>query len=330
MATINKRPSGKWQATVRRAGRSASKTFTKRADAVKWARDTETNAERSDVFGQRKLVGADAVPELALADALHQLADEQAGERWRLHALARTRMAKLRIDVLTVDDIVQWRDLRMRDARPSTVVRELSLIQTAIDRQLGDRANTSMNPVRHVKRPRVDDRRERRLTDHEWQQLLDAAGKCLNPLMRPLLVLARETAMRRGELLSMEWCNVDLDTCTVLLPKTKNGHARLVPLSPRAVSVLSQLPRDDGRVLPITTNAVRLAWQRLRARAGVDDIRLHDLRAQAATDKLLDGWSVAEVQVLTGHRDAGVLLERYARLRATDVVAKMRTMHDAE
>ena len=95
--------------------------------------------------------------------------------------------------------------------------------------------------------------------------------------------------MRRGELLSMEWRNVDLDACTLLLPKTKNGYARLVPLSPRAVAVLAELPRTDDRVLPMTTNAVRLAWQRLRARAGVDDIRLHDLRAQAATDKLLDG-----------------------------------------
>lgn len=132
MATINKRPSGKWQATVRRAGRSASKTFTKRADAVKWARDAETQAERTGIVSQRTLAGADAVQAFTLADALHQMADEQFGERWRLHALARTRVAKLRINVLTIDDFVQWRDQRVRVAMPSTVVRELSLMQTAI------------------------------------------------------------------------------------------------------------------------------------------------------------------------------------------------------
>ncbi|CUH47439.1 site-specific integrase [Ruegeria atlantica] len=323
MATINKRPSGKWQATVRLAGRSTSKTFTKRADAVKWARVVETEAERTDSVSHRALAGADTANAFTLAYALRHLANEQVGERWRLHALARTQVAKLRINVLTLDDFAQWRDQRMLDAKPSTVVRELSLMQTAIDRQLGEYADSPANPVRHLKRPRVVDRRERRLTDREWQRLLDAAGECLNPLMRPLLVLARETAMRRGELLSMEWRNVDLEACTVLLPKTKNGHARLVPLSPQAVAILAKLHRNDERVLPMTANAVRLAWQRLRARAGVADIRLHDLRAQAATDKLLDGWSVAEVQVLTGHRDAGVLLERYARLRATDVVAKL-------
>lgn len=81
-----------WQATVRRAGRSASKTFIKRADAVKWARDAETEAERTGIFGQRAMVGADVVQAFTLADALRLLADEQAGERWRLHALARTRV----------------------------------------------------------------------------------------------------------------------------------------------------------------------------------------------------------------------------------------------
>ena len=99
---------------------------------MKWARDAETQAERTGIVSQRTLAGADAVEAFTLADALHQLADEQFGERWRLHALARTRVAKLRINVLTIDDFVQWRDQRLRVAMPSTVVREFSLMQTAI------------------------------------------------------------------------------------------------------------------------------------------------------------------------------------------------------
>ncbi len=325
MATIRKRGI-KWQCIVRRDGRTASKSFGKRSDAVKWGNTVE--AEADAVGGKlptRRQKQADALQAMTLADALLELRDEMPNERWRLHALARCRVAKLHIEAITVSDLSKWRDRRLRDAKPSTVVRELSIMQTAIDRVASDMARdeAARNPVRQVKRPRVDDRRERRLTDDEWQRLLDAARQCVNPLMRPLLILARETAMRRGELLSIEWRNVDLEVCTVLLPKTKNGHARFVPLSPLAIEVLRSLPQTDKRVLPVTTNAVRMAWQRLRARAGVEDIRLHDLRAQAATDKLLEGWSVAEVQVLTGHRDAGVLLERYARLRATDVVKRM-------
>ncbi|WP_419740730.1 tyrosine-type recombinase/integrase [Ruegeria sp.] len=291
---------------------------------MKWGNSVEAQADAvGGALPSRAQQQADALQAMTLADALRQLADEMTVERWRLLALGRSKVAKLRIEAITVDDVSKWRDKRLQGAKPSTVVRELSLMQTAIDRARGNNASSEANPLRHVKRPRIDHRRERRLTDDEWQRLLWAAGECLNPLMRPLLLLARETAMRRGELLSMKWRDVDLEACTILLPKTKNGHARFVPLSPTAVEVLHQLPRTDDRVLPTTTNAVRLNWQRLRTRAQVEDIRLHDLRAQAATDKLLAGWSVAEVQVLTGHRDAGVLLERYARLRASDVVKRM-------
>ncbi|MEM8629831.1 MAG: site-specific integrase [Pseudomonadota bacterium] len=324
MATIRKR-GNKWQCIVRRDGRTASKSFGKRRDALKWANSVEAMADAvGGALPSRAQHQADALQTMTLTDALQQLADEMTGERWRLLALSRLKVARLRIEAITAADVSKWRDKRLQGAKPSTVVRELSLMQTAIDRAQRGNSASYENPLRQVKRPRVNDRRERRLTDQEWQRLLRAAAECLNPLMRPLLLLARETAMRRGELLLMEWRDVDLEACTVLLPKTKNGHARFVPLSPTAIDVLNQLPRTDDRVLPITANAVRLNWQRLRTRAQVEDIRLHDLRAQAATDKLLAGWSVAEVQVLTGHRDARVLLERYARLRAADIVEKLR------
>ncbi len=65
------------------------------------------------------------------------------------------------------------------------------------------------NPVKHVRRPRIDNRRERRLRDGEWERLMRAAHECGNELMSPLLVLALETGMRRGELLSMQWRDLD-------------------------------------------------------------------------------------------------------------------------
>ncbi|NKW91929.1 site-specific integrase [Rhodobacteraceae bacterium R_SAG9] len=322
MATIRKR-GNKWQCIVRRYGRTASKSFCRRSEAVKWGSAIEAQA---DAIGgtlptpASKQAGAPQV--LTFADALRRLTNEMPEERWRLEALARYKVAKSRIDSLRVEDVSNWRDMRLQDAKPSTVVRELSLMQTAIDRVFGD-VGKDMNPVRQTQRPKIKEQRDRRLTEGEWCRLLQAAGECFNPYIKPLLVLARETAMRRGELLSMEWKYVDFDTFMVFLPKSKNGFSRLVPLSPTAVEVLRALPNIEARVFPLSANAVRMAWQRLRARSGVEDVRLHDLRAQAATDKLLAGWSVAEVQMLTGHRDAGVLLERYARLRASDIVTKL-------
>jgi integrase len=91
------------------------------------------------------------------------------------------------------------------------------------------------NPVRQVRRPKINNRRERRLQAGEWQALLDAVSDQRTPLLKPLLRLALATGMRRGELLGMQWRHVDLNRRTVFLPKTKNGSARRVPLSPDAV-----------------------------------------------------------------------------------------------
>lgn len=148
------------------------------------------------------------------------------------------------------------------------------------------------------------------------------AARCGNPLVKVALTLALETGMRRGELLSMRWRDLDLQRCTVMLPQTKNGHARTVPLSPAAVETMRALPRTGDRVLPISDNAVRLAWERLRARAGVTDLRFHDLRHDAISRLVERGFSMPEVQLISGHRDTR-MLSRYVHLNAADLVAKL-------
>jgi integrase len=73
--------------------------------------------------------------------------------------------------------------------------------------------------------------------------------------LRPLIALAIETGMRRGELLSIRWKDVDLTAPTIRILKTKNGHPRTIPLTPKAVEVLASLDRKDERVFPIMPRA---------------------------------------------------------------------------
>ncbi|WP_170349631.1 site-specific integrase [Ruegeria atlantica] len=324
MATINKRPSGKWQATVRREGRSASKSFTKRADAVKWARDAELRAERGHLHQQERAQAGTTT----LSDALtafrdtvvptHRSADR---EQRCIDAMLKHHKSfmRLRLDTLTAVDVCKWRDKRLSQVSPSTVVRELTLLQSSVGHALEAGA---VNVVQQVKRPRVDDRRERRLQADEWDRLMQACDQGRNPFMRSLLVLAVETAMRRGELLAMQWQHIDLQRCTVLLPKTKNGHARTVPLSPTAVQTLIELPRTDDRVLPMSADCVRQGFERVRTRAGVDDLRLHDLRHEAVSRLVERGLTLFEVQQVSGHRTLQ-MLQRYVHLQAADIVAKL-------
>jgi integrase len=103
---------------------------------------------------------------------------------------------------------------------------------------------------------------------------------------------------------------------------TKNGHPRTIPLTPKAVEILASLEEKDERVFPVTPNAVRLAWERLRKRAGLQDLRLHDLRHEAVSRFFEYGLTVPEVALISGHRDPR-MLSRYTHLRPEKVTEKL-------
>jgi hypothetical protein len=143
--------------------------------------------------------------------------------------------------------------------------------------------------------------------------------------------------MRRSEVLSLEWQHVDWQNKTAFLPMTKNGERRTAPLSPQALEVLSHRARENtpdsavdharlsGLVFPITANAMRLAWERMRVRAKITDLRFHDLRHEAISRFFEMGLSVPEVALISGHKDKRMLF-RYTHLRAEDVAAKILSL----
>src|SRR5450759_3129679 len=114
--------------------------------------------------------------------------------------------------------------------------------------------------------------------------------------MKPLIILAIETAMRRGETLDLQWQHVDLVRCVAHLPLTKNGDSRAIPLSRRAVAILKELASDKGRgadrVFPLTGNSICLAFEQLRVRAGMDDFRFHDLRHEGVSRLFEKGLNI--------------------------------------
>jgi integrase len=143
-----------------------------------------------------------------------------------------------------------------------------------------------------------------------------------NIWIKPLVLLALETAMRRGELLALRWGHIDLAKQTAYLPLTKNGFSRTVPLSRAAVKLLQALPRAiDGKVFPLTPNAVKQAWERARARAGLTDLHFHDLRHEA-TSRLAERLNVLELASVTGHRDLR-MLQRYTHLSPESLASKI-------
>ena len=137
------------------------------------------------------------------------------------------------------------------------------------------------NPISLIRMPKNNPPRERRLKDGEIERLKFAAQKSKSWYLWPIVVLAIETAMRRGEILGLRWEHIDLDQKTAFLPMTKNGSSRWVPLSDEAISKLSAASKHEEHPFPITDVAFRQAWDRLRTRATITNLTFHDLRHEA-------------------------------------------------
>ncbi|MCZ8105786.1 MAG: site-specific integrase [Burkholderiales bacterium] len=246
----------------------------------------------------------------------------------RINAILRRDICHRTLALLTTSDVAQYREARLRTVAAATVTRELNLLSHVVDTATRDWGiYVPRNPCKLVRRPSAPRGRDRRLLPGEEERLLAAVDHGRSIYLRPLIVLAIETGMRRGELLGLEWKDVDLEIGVAHLPMTKNGEARSVPLSLRARSVLQSL-RDErrdaseARPLPTTASAVAQSWGHLRVRAGMPDLHFHDLRHEAVSRLFERGLNVMEVAAISGHREISTL-QRYTHLKAVDLVAKL-------
>jgi integrase len=236
---------------------------------------------------------------------------------------------------LAPTDLAAFREERLKAVSPSTVRKEMTLlvnILTVASREWGE--PLQLDGFKAVRKPAAARGRERRIETTEWSSLLEAVGERRNPLFAQVFQFALSTGMRRGEVLSLTWPNIDLKNRVAFLPLTKNGEARRVPLSSQAMQVLEERLKatqrtPEGlpealceRVFPISANAVRLAWERLRQKTGIKDLRFHDLRHEAISRFFEIGLSVPEVALISGHKDARMLF-RYTQLRAENVAKKL-------
>jgi integrase len=144
-----------------------------------------------------------------------------------------------------------------------------------------------------------------------------------NPWVKPAVQLALETAMRRGELLSLQWQDIDVAKRVAHLHVTKNGCTRDVPLSLKACEVLAGLPRSiDGSVFPVTTEAFKQAFSRACLNAKIADLHFHDLRHEATSRLAQRLPNVIELAAVTGHYDLK-MLQRYYHVSASDLARKI-------
>ena len=324
MASIRKRQT-KYQVQIRRSeGKSISKSFCHKKDALEWARHMETSLDRAELPTTVRDLKRFSFEEIILRyrDEVSVQKKSHDSERYILNAFLRQDIVQIPLQHLTSADFVRYRAERMKAVKVGTVQRELSIIQHAIDVAINE-WNVPMpeNPLSKVKKLKVNNSRNRRLKDREWDDLLKASKETQNPLILPVIEFALETGMRRGEILSIEWDHVNFTTQVLYIPVTKNGYARTIPLSQKAVRLLQKHEEYD-KPFDLTANALRMAWDRLVNRAGIKDLHFHDLRHEAISRFFERGLSIPEVALISGHRDYRMLY-RYTHLKAEDLVGKL-------
>ena len=188
--------------------------------------------------------------------------------------------------------------------------------------------NDGSNPCLHVRRYK-EEKRERFLTAEEFSQL----GRVLDEVLAEssesrsavtAIHLLMLTGCRRSEIQKLRWENVDLASAELRLPDTKTG-GRTVPLAPSAVRILKSLPRYADNPWVITGKKpgshltdLERPWRRIRTRAGLDDVRLHDLRHSFASRALALGEGLPMIGKLLGHTQVQTTA-RYAHL-ANDTI----------
>ena len=305
-----------------------SRSFPTRTEAHAWAAIEEAAIHSSGASANPPPAG------MTLGDILLRYEEvitptkrSAATEKSRLAKMRTDRLASVRLRDLSSIHFADYRDRRLAVAKPATVRRELAMVQHALNTARIDWGISPRgNPIRDIRLPKLDNARDRRMEGDEFDRLIAALPDTDSNPMRRIVILAIETGMRRGELLNLRWEHINLPAALAHIPETKTGRPRTIPLTTNASRVLTELlPSARGPVFMMTGNAVRLAWNRATARAGIAGLRFHDLRHEAISSFFELGLSLPEVAVISGHRDPRMLM-RYTHLRPEEVGVKMRKL----
>ena len=224
---------GRHEAQVRRKGHPPiSKSFASKTVAKKRIKAVETDMERGEFKPRLDMTVGQLIKRYQTDVIPKQKARQSALVRCRR---LRRALSKINLSDLSPAHLASYHDDRLKTIKPSTLKRELSILSSAINTAIIDWGiPIPSNPVAMTRIPKHDGSRDRRLKDGEEEKLLAIA----KPVYQRTIIIAVETAVRRGELLNIRQSHINFDNQTLHLPETKTDTPRTIPLSTRAVKAL--------------------------------------------------------------------------------------------
>lgn len=288
MASIQRRGS-RYRAEVHVDGRRVGKSFRTLREAKAWAESCTTTlrAEAETPVGER----------YTLAEAMARYAEEvspaKRGHRWeaiRIQAMSRDGSfpSTVRLADLTPTHFAEWRDARLRQVQPGSVLREISLVSAVLETARIEWQWCRRNPLKEIRKPKMPDHREVVISPAQVRAILTAMGyaprgpvRLVSQAVAVCFLTALRTGMRAGELSGLTWDRVHEDYCVLPLTKTV---PRKVPLTRKAVRLVEKMrDYDPELVFGLNARSLDANFRKYRDRAGIDGITFHDTRHTAAT-----------------------------------------------
>ena len=214
------------------------------------------------------------------------------------------------LGAITAEDVRKYRQQRVGPQGRPLAVQTINHDHTALIHMFNLARSPQFglitdNPAAHVPKPNPQNERDRIASGDEWKRLLGAAA----PHLQRILIVLCTLGPRRGELLRLEWPDVDMQRREITLRNTKNGETRTVPMTPEVYRVFTELWQerrlDTQRVFLYKDKPIRdvkTAFDKACRRAGITNLRLHDLRHTASTNLRRAGVDATTAMKIIGHK----------------------------
>lgn len=314
-----------------------SKTFDLKRDAEAWAAGVEAKMGVSSFdslqLKQARVTTVRSIFERYLLEETSQMRGRnQAGTMRRI--MRDAAFMPMLLNKVSARDIRDWRDARVLEIQPQSVHRELNTISAVFSHAIKEwSAPFEINPCHAVSRfKNADKPRDKMWSDEDTQTFLAACKfdeaahpKTGRDYVPWALLLARETAMRIGELCLPLVSDFHPGEKYIHLRITKNGDVRNVPLSTLAIKYITHLCHGkarDEKIFPINANTMGEYVLDVRRACGLEHLVFHDSRHTAATQLSKKLSNVLELSAVTGHRSLRSL-QRYYHPTPADLAGKL-------
>jgi integrase len=341
---ISKDGTKRFSVTIRLKGHPIqSATFKNMSSAKKWIQDTESAMRAGrhfKVIEAKKHTVAEMIDRYIENANFTPVQDSHAGlhlRRWR-DEIGFMTLADLTPDTITrVKETLSREIVKGKPRSDATVLKYMVSFGTVLNVAVRDWAWLEDSPMRNIRKPSPSKGIVRFLDDDERERLLLACKESRNPVLYTCVTLSLATGMRQSELMWLTWQDVDLARGVIILPKTKNGSTRRVPLAGFALNLLRDYAATNKRApanllfpsaqIPSQPVGLKKSWQTALKKANVTNFRWHDLRHSTASYMVMNGSTLGDVGAVLGHKSIQ-MTTRYAHLSENHLTNVVSSMND--